>query len=126
VQAQFFVNANQGADQLRQRVMFALGQIWVVSGVKLNDAQMQLSKISIVALTANAKVQTGGMTNMMKIASMVRSRKMMQMDFNDDDWARVKKTLEQEKRVTEQINALAGVAVPLDQPSPFRAAAVVI
>lgn len=31
----FFVNAVNGKDQLRQRVAFALGQIWVVSGVKL-------------------------------------------------------------------------------------------
>jgi hypothetical protein len=66
--------------------------------LKLNDAKMQLSKISIVALTANAKVQTGGLTNMMKISNMVRSRKMMSMDFNDDDWARVKKIIEQGRR----------------------------
>jgi hypothetical protein len=66
--------------------------------LKLNDAKMQLSKISIVALTANAKVQTGGLSNMMKISNMVRSRKMMSMDFNDDDWARVKKIIEQGRR----------------------------
>lgn len=35
VQQQFFENAAQGDDQLRQRAMFALGQIWVVSAVKL-------------------------------------------------------------------------------------------
>jgi hypothetical protein len=35
----------------------------------------------------------------MKIANMVRSRKMMSMDFNDDDWARVRKTLERDKRI---------------------------
>ena len=34
-QAAFFVNAVSGQDQLRQRVAFALSQIWVVSGVKL-------------------------------------------------------------------------------------------
>lgn len=38
MQSQFFYNANTQPDQLRQRVAFALGQIWVVSGVKLNDA----------------------------------------------------------------------------------------
>jgi uncharacterized protein (DUF1800 family) len=32
VQARFFTNAVHGRDQLRQRVAFALGQIWVVSG----------------------------------------------------------------------------------------------
>ena len=31
----FFANAVHGKDQLRQRVAFALAQIWVVSGVKL-------------------------------------------------------------------------------------------
>ena len=38
MQQQFFVNAVDGNDQLRQRVAFALGEIWVVSGVKLHDA----------------------------------------------------------------------------------------
>jgi hypothetical protein len=32
LQARFFTNAVHGADQLRQRVALALGQIWVVSG----------------------------------------------------------------------------------------------
>jgi len=36
LQEQFFKNAVAGNDQLRQRVAFALGQITVVSGVKLN------------------------------------------------------------------------------------------
>jgi uncharacterized protein (DUF1800 family) len=34
---QFFVNAVNGIDQLRQRVAFVLSEIWVVSGVKIND-----------------------------------------------------------------------------------------
>jgi uncharacterized protein (DUF1800 family) len=34
-QQAFFVNAQTGEDQLRQRVALALGEIWVVSGVKL-------------------------------------------------------------------------------------------
>ncbi len=34
VQARFMANAVSGADQLRQRVAFALGQIWVISEVK--------------------------------------------------------------------------------------------
>ncbi len=37
LQRRFFVNAVQGRDQLRQRVAFALSQIFVVSGNKLND-----------------------------------------------------------------------------------------
>jgi len=37
VQKQFFVNATQGQDQLRQRVAFALSEIMVISEVKIGD-----------------------------------------------------------------------------------------
>lgn len=37
VRQQFFVNAVSGRDQLRQRAAFALGEIWVVSNVKLKS-----------------------------------------------------------------------------------------
>ena len=38
VQRRFFVNALSGADQLRQRVAFALSQIFVVSGTEIYEA----------------------------------------------------------------------------------------
>ena len=38
VQRQFFENALNGRDQLRQRVAFALSQIFVVSGTEINEA----------------------------------------------------------------------------------------
>jgi uncharacterized protein (DUF1800 family) len=38
VQAAFFQNAVTGQDQLRQRVAFALSQLWVVSAVSTKDA----------------------------------------------------------------------------------------
>ncbi len=38
VQVQFFQNALNGPDQLRQRVAFALSEIWVVSELELNNA----------------------------------------------------------------------------------------
>jgi uncharacterized protein (DUF1800 family) len=38
LQSAFFENAVNGQDQLRQRVAFALSEIWVVSGVQLNRA----------------------------------------------------------------------------------------
>ena len=41
VQDAFFANAVGGTDQLRQRVAFALAQIWVVSGVKLRPEAIQ-------------------------------------------------------------------------------------
>ena len=37
VQTAFFLNAVNGPDQLRQRVAFALNEIWVVSANKVND-----------------------------------------------------------------------------------------
>lgn len=38
VQAAFFANAINGEDQLRQRVAFALSEIWVVSGISVHYA----------------------------------------------------------------------------------------
>jgi uncharacterized protein (DUF1800 family) len=38
VQVQFFQNALSGPDQLRQRVAFALSEIWVVSDLDVNNA----------------------------------------------------------------------------------------
>lgn len=38
VQLQFFQNALSGPDQLRQRVAFALSEIWVVSDLEVNNA----------------------------------------------------------------------------------------
>ena len=40
LQRRFFFNAVNGEDQLRQRVAFALHQIWVVSGLKTGQARM--------------------------------------------------------------------------------------
>ncbi|MGI8987973.1 MAG: DUF1800 domain-containing protein [Bryobacteraceae bacterium] len=39
VQQSFFLNSLGGKDQLRQRVAFALSEIWVVSGVKIPQPQ---------------------------------------------------------------------------------------
>lgn len=57
VRAQFFVNANQGSDQLRQRVMFALGQIWVVSGVKINQGNQYQPFLRILQRDAFANYE---------------------------------------------------------------------
>ena len=38
IQNNFYLNAVEGQDQLRQRVAFALNQIWVISAVKINNA----------------------------------------------------------------------------------------
>jgi uncharacterized protein (DUF1800 family) len=41
-QSEFFVHAISGSDQLRQRVAFALGQIFVVSGLKTGQARQMV------------------------------------------------------------------------------------
>lgn len=41
-QSQFFVNALRGTDLLRQRVSFALGQVFVVSGVKTGQPRQMV------------------------------------------------------------------------------------
>ena len=48
VQDQFFFNAVSGEDQLRQRVMFALNQIWVVSGLKITDPAAMVNYLQVL------------------------------------------------------------------------------
>jgi len=54
VQQQFFLNAVNGPDQLRQRVMFALNQIWVVSDIKIAQAQAMVVYLRVVQADAFA------------------------------------------------------------------------
>ncbi|MCC7498668.1 MAG: DUF1800 domain-containing protein, partial [Bryobacterales bacterium] len=54
MQQQFFANALSGGDQLRQRVAFALSQIWVVSGLKLNDASQMVPYLELLSRDAFA------------------------------------------------------------------------
>lgn len=48
MQQEFYYNAVNGADQLRQRVAFALSQIWVVSGVKLTTADQMVPYLRLL------------------------------------------------------------------------------
>ena len=52
VQAQFWINAVNDSDQLRERVAFALNELWVVSQNKVNDPTGYTNYIQ--ALTKNA------------------------------------------------------------------------
>lgn len=52
MQQRFFFNAATGIDQLRQRVAFALSQIWVVSGLKLNDATQMVPYLRLLQADA--------------------------------------------------------------------------
>jgi len=47
-QQHFFVNAVSGQDQVRQRMAWALLQIWVVSGVKLNRPERMLPYVRMM------------------------------------------------------------------------------
>ena len=48
VQARFFTNAVQGQDQLRQRVAFALGEIFVVSAITENTPAQLVPYLQIL------------------------------------------------------------------------------
>jgi hypothetical protein len=61
--------------------------------MKLQGLKMQVSAISMAALGTNTHVLNGGLTSMLKIAGMVAVRKQHNMDWNDDDYARVKRIL---------------------------------
>ncbi|MBI3682157.1 MAG: DUF1800 domain-containing protein [Acidobacteria bacterium] len=47
-QRRFFVNAIHGEDQLRQRLAFALGQIWVVSATKMSQARQMVPYLRLL------------------------------------------------------------------------------
>jgi uncharacterized protein (DUF1800 family) len=52
LQQQFFLNAVEGEDQLRQRIAFALSEIWVVSGVKINLPEAMAPYLRLLAKDA--------------------------------------------------------------------------
>jgi uncharacterized protein (DUF1800 family) len=54
LQDQFFWNAVNGGDQLRQRVMFALNQIWVVSGLKITEPAAMVNYLQVLQKDAFA------------------------------------------------------------------------
>jgi uncharacterized protein (DUF1800 family) len=57
VSEQFFQNALQGQDQLRQRVAWALSQIWVVSAVKVDNTHSMIPYIRILEENAFGNVR---------------------------------------------------------------------
>lgn len=57
-QRRFFTNAVHGPDQLRQRVAFALGQIWVVSAARLNQTRMMVPYLRLLHANAFSNYRT--------------------------------------------------------------------
>ncbi len=77
--------------------------------MKLNDLRMQVLQISMSTLKSNNKVLTSEMTTIQKVAGMVRSRKMMSMDWTDDDYAMVQRTLTRLRRAEALAAASMGM-----------------
>lgn len=57
-QSEFFVNAVSGSDQLRQRVAYALGQIFVISGLKTSDSRQFAPFLNMLAGNAFGNFRT--------------------------------------------------------------------
>lgn len=66
--------------------------------MKLNNLKMQVGAVSRATMMTNVHVQNGGIATMLKIAGMVAVRKQQEMDWTDEDYARVKKILSRQKR----------------------------
>jgi len=72
-----------------------------VAGVKsvgkLVGLKMQVQTVSMAALMTNTHVINGSLTTMLQISGMVAVRKQQEMDWTDDDYARVKRILTRQK-----------------------------
>lgn len=65
---------------------------------KLMDLRMQVLNTSVAAMQANSNVQTSGMMQMLNVSSMVRMRRLYNMELDANDIASVKRGLERQKR----------------------------
>lgn len=83
-----------GTASAAERAEIAKGATQVM---KLNSLKMQVSGVSRATMMTNVHVQNGGLATMLKIAGMVAVRKQQEMDWTDEDYARVKKILTRQK-----------------------------
>jgi hypothetical protein len=83
-----------GTASPAERAEIAKGATQVM---KLNNLKMQVSSVSRATMMTNVHVQNGGIATMLKIAGMVAVRKQQEMDWTDEDYARVKKILTRQK-----------------------------
>jgi hypothetical protein len=67
--------------------------------MKLQDIKMQVLNVSMVTMQSNSQVQTSAMTTMLRVAGMVRTRKTMEMELDDADYAKIAKWLAKQRRV---------------------------
>ncbi len=66
--------------------------------MKINDLRSQVMGVSMQVMMSNNHVQSSSLQQMLRVSSMVRSRKMMSMELNADDYTLVKRGLERQKR----------------------------
>ena len=66
--------------------------------LKLIDLHRQVSHISGATYTANLNVQSSSVQTMLRVAALVRSRKMYGVELNAEDYALVKRGLERQRR----------------------------
>jgi hypothetical protein len=76
---------------------------------KLNDLRSQIMKVSMVTMTSNSTLQTSSMTTMLRVANLVRTRKQMEMEMNDDDYAKVAKWMARQRRIESTAALSMGV-----------------
>ena len=66
--------------------------------MRLNDLRSQVSAVSMQVMMTNNHVQSASLQTMLRVSSMVRSRKQMEMELNADDYALIRRGLERQKR----------------------------
>jgi hypothetical protein len=66
--------------------------------MKLNDLRMAVMDVSLQTMMSNNHVQTASLQQMLRVAGLVRSRKLYNMKLDDSDYALVKHGLERQKR----------------------------
>ncbi len=72
----------------------------------LNDLKSQVRSVSMATMMANNQLQTSSMTTLLRVAGMIRTRKMQEMTMNDADYARVQRWLKRQRRI-ETVAALS-------------------
>jgi hypothetical protein len=77
--------------------------------VKLNDVRSQFMNVSMATMQSNSHVQTQGLSTMLKVSGMIRSRKMMSMELDAQDYERIRKSLERAQRAQAIAAATMGM-----------------
>ena len=66
--------------------------------LKINDLRSAVMAISMQTMMSNNHVQTASLQTMLRVAGVVRSRKLLEMKLDATDYALIKRGLERQKR----------------------------